>query len=255
MEIMGGAPRMRTVHARFLTLLAFLICLAGRVSAQELSAMAALQLLPKTAFADLARIEAYDGDPVPDRWYFLVYDAAAPVGLREYTVERGRLVSDRTISQLANSLKPADVIGTKGVIADSDYALKVCERFLVANNIKPGVFDYKLVNNESPAAPVWQVTCIDTRGDQTGTVIVNALDGTLVVHTGFAVAPDLSDLAAPGSSAPVEVTTIPPPTKPFLSTNRNTAKRTNPSSKPKSEEKPAGLNKLKGSVKKLFGGD
>lgn len=247
---------MRSVTSRLLQVLALLICLAGRISAQDINAFAALQLLPKTALPNLVQIEAYDGNPTPDRWYFLVYDATTPAGLREFTVENGKLISDRTISQLATSLKAGDVIGAKSVVVDSDYALKICDRFLTTNKVRPGVFDYKLVRNESPAVPVWQITCIDASGDQTGTVIVNAVDGSLVVHTGFAVAPDLSDLITLPSAPTAEVTTAPPaPTKPFLSTTRTTTKRTSsPSPKPKPEEKPSGRARFKDSVKKLFGG-
>jgi hypothetical protein len=256
MEIVKWTPRMRCVTARLLQVLALLICLAGHVSAQGMNAFAALQLLPKAALPNLVQIEAYDGNPTPDRWYFLVYDATAPAGLREFTVENGKLISDRTISQLATSLKPGDVIGAKSVVVDSDYALKICDRFLAINKVRPGVFDYKLVRNESPAVPVWQITCIDTNGDQTGTVIVNAVDGSLVVHTGFAAAPDLSDLITAAPAPPVEGSTAPPaPTKPFLPTTRTTTKRTSPPPpKPKPEEKPSGRAKFKDSVKKLFGG-
>ena len=54
----------------------------------EGTALDALKLLPKDAAKRLARIEAREGTPSPERWYLLVHDPAEQRGVREGALAR-----------------------------------------------------------------------------------------------------------------------------------------------------------------------
>ena len=72
------------VTLRPVTLRAFLFLLTAIAAfAQgEGSALDALRLIPKDAAKRLARIEAREGAPAPERWYLLVYEPVEKRGLR-----------------------------------------------------------------------------------------------------------------------------------------------------------------------------
>src|SRR6476620_4896310 len=86
-------------------------CAANARDAQ--TAFDALKLLPKGVGKNLARIEAREGTPGPERWHILVHDAQSENGLREFVVADGKLVADRTLSQFAEKLTDDDVIGAE----------------------------------------------------------------------------------------------------------------------------------------------
>src|SRR6187551_2049405 len=65
----------------------------------DATAIGALNMLPTEAAKHVARIEGPEGRPFPERWYVLVYDAAAPRGLREFVFSGGKLITGRTLSQ------------------------------------------------------------------------------------------------------------------------------------------------------------
>jgi len=56
-------------------LLTFLLVFAAAsVGAQAVTALEAMKLLPKGEARKLARIEAREGTPEPERWYLLTHD-------------------------------------------------------------------------------------------------------------------------------------------------------------------------------------
>src|ERR1700743_246622 len=77
----------------------------------EGSAFSALKLIPRGEDKRVARIEAREGTPVPERWYILVNDPKDENGLHEYVVSGGEVVASRNVSQFAEVLKPGDVFG------------------------------------------------------------------------------------------------------------------------------------------------
>src|SRR5438046_3902324 len=83
------------------------LCVANARESQ--TALDALKLLPKGMGKNLARIEAREGTPVPERWHILVHDAQSENGLREFVVADGKLVADRTLSQFAEKLTDDDI--------------------------------------------------------------------------------------------------------------------------------------------------
>src|SRR5277367_5157233 len=95
-------------------------CVGTAVADSAGTALNAIKQLPKGEAKKIARIEAREGTPVPERWHILVNDPKDENGLHEYVVAGGEVVASRNISQFAESLKPADVVGGSSVRVDSD---------------------------------------------------------------------------------------------------------------------------------------
>jgi len=184
------------------------------VAQSEGSALAALKLLPKDVAKRLARIEARDGAPVPERWHLLVYEPDSEHGVREFVVAGGRLVAVRTLSQFADTLKPSDVFGGDSVKLDSEQIARWAALFAAANGGQVGSLNYELKKDSELNGPVWTATILDPAGDQLGAITVNALKGTILDSAGFekSPAPELlvSPVAAPVTSRPAKLRAAPP---------------------------------------------
>ena len=125
----------------------FLLLLTGPpLGAQTaaLSALDALRLLPRGDGKRLVRIVARDGTPVPERWHFLVHDAKAENGLREYAVAGGEVVASREVSQFAEGLRADDVVGSDAVKVDSDRAAKQVQQYAELNKLTVKTLHYEL---------------------------------------------------------------------------------------------------------------
>lgn len=179
---------MRTLTTFVALLLTALVATAATKTDTK-TAVAALKLLSRAQAKNLARIEAHEGTPVPERWHLLVYDAEADNGLHEYVVAAGEVVASRNVSQFAESLKAEDVIGADAVKIDSDRAAKVLQEYALANNVTIATITYVLKKEGADAAPLWHVTGIDEAGKEVGSIVLAAGRGTVVAHDGFPVVP------------------------------------------------------------------
>ena len=155
------------------------------------TALNAIKLLPKGESKRIARIEAREGSPTPERWYILVNNPSDENGLHEYVVAGGELVASRTLSQFAESLKPEEVIGAEALRMDSDRVGRVAQQFAQANNVTSATFNYQLRKDADDGTPVWNVTCLDAAGKALGGVVVaaNSPKGNVLSFTGFTVDP------------------------------------------------------------------
>jgi hypothetical protein len=149
------------------------------------SALDALKLLPKDSAKNLARIEAREGAPAPERWYFLVHDPGVPRGMREFVVTGGRIVANRIFSQFADGLKPSDVFGAASVKIDSREVARQAALFTAANGGRVGTVSYELLKAPAENAVVWRATVLDENGDQLGALVIHAGVGTVLSHDGF----------------------------------------------------------------------
>ena len=168
------------------------------------SALAALRLLPRGEAKRLARIEARDGTPVPERWYFIVHDPKAETGVHEYVVAGGEIVASRDVSQFAESLRPEDVVGGDALKVNSDRAAKLAQQYALANNMTVTSMQYELKKEGAVAVPLWSVTCLGEDGKELGRLVVSAGKGTVVSHDGFTAEPP-----PPVPPPPVAVTPTP----------------------------------------------
>ena len=173
------------------------------------SALGALRLLPRGEAKRLARIEARDGTPAPERWYFIVHDPKVESGVHEYVVASGEIVASRDVSQFAESLRADDVFGGDAVKINSDRAAKLAQQYAFANNMTVASMQYEMKKEGAAAAPLWDVTCLDEAGKELGHLVVSAGKGTVVSHEGFAAEP-LPPVAA-ATPAPVEKPRTPVP--------------------------------------------
>ena len=168
------------------------------------SALAALKLLPRGEAKRLARIEARDGTPVPERWYFIVHDPKSETGVHEYVVAGGEIVASRDVSQFAENLRVEDVVGGDALKVNSDRAAKLAQQYALANDVNVTAMQYELKKDGAAAAPLWRVTCLGEDGKELGRLIISAGKGTVVSHEGFAAEPPPPAPPAPATPNPVE---------------------------------------------------
>jgi hypothetical protein len=160
------------------------------------SALDAVKLLPDGAAARIARIEGREGTPSPDRWYILTQDPTADKGVHEFVVSAGQVVASRSLSQFAESLKPADMLGSLPLI-DSDTAARIAEDFAAANGHIVSSISYDLKKDPATGTPAWTVSCMDDTGIKLGSVVVTAGKGSILSHKGFPKEPSFSPSPTP----------------------------------------------------------
>lgn len=179
--------------ARYAGVILWLVLPLFASAGESPSAFNAIAVLPREELKSLARIVAYDGAPSPDRWYYLVHDPNAASGLREYVVANGELVVSRGISQFAQRLTEADIIGHYALQIDSDGLAKIATEYAAANNLTIDTLNYQLLKDAGAIEPRWQANCLDKAGNVFGTLVVTATSGDVVSHVGFRVAPTLTE--------------------------------------------------------------
>jgi hypothetical protein len=180
------------------------------VAVETQTALGALRSLPPEEGARLARIDACDGSPNPERWHFLIYDPQAENGYREYVVADGQVVTRREVSQFGSEFQSTDIIGNTFRI-DSDRVSRLALRYAVANNLPVVSMNYEM-RRGSRSGPVWEVTCFDRENRAVGWLLVSAEDESVVAKTGFSRAPlEEEEAPAPARSAPKGRKTKNPP--------------------------------------------
>jgi len=153
------------------------------------SVLNAIKQLPRGEAKKIAAIEAREGTPFPERWHILVNDPKDENGLHEYVVAGGEVVASRNLSQFAESLKPADVVGGSSVKVDLDKLANLAQQYAQANSVTIASLNYSLKKEGADAAPLWNVTCLDETGKEIGHIVVSATKGTIVSHEGFTAEP------------------------------------------------------------------
>ena len=173
-------------------LLAFTLLLSSWLTvagAPAVTIQNALKLLPKDQAKNLVRIEAREGDPLPERWYIQVYDANEENGLHEFVISGKEIVASRSLSQFLTGAKVADVVGAKLVKVDSDDLLKVVQQYVEANHLNVTKINYTMLREATNPAPVWKMSCFDESDIKVGELVVNARNANVVSHEGFATVP------------------------------------------------------------------
>lgn len=157
-------------------------------SAAGSSALEAVKLLPKEHRARVARIEARDGAPEPERWHILVNDRAAENGLKEFVVADGVIAAERGISQFAESVTPEQILGD-AVRFDSDRAAQIVQQYALVNGLTVASIAYQLRKDGAASVPLWRLTCYDPIGRDLGSLTITATKGAVISHQGFPVEP------------------------------------------------------------------
>lgn len=220
---------------------------------QAATAFDAIKLLPKAEAKKLARIEAREGTPDPERWYLLTYDELSETGLREFVVASGEVVASRTLSQFAETVQPEDVIGADAVRFDSDKAAQLAHLFATANHMTIASMHYQLRKSGPEAVPLWTVTCVNPSGQELGRLVVSATRGSVISHEGFAVQPPLPTPALAPVAAATPAPAVKPKPKPKASTKLPVATPI-PIDPPAVAERPGFFDRVRGSIQKVLPG-
>lgn len=225
-------------------------------AADPSTALGALELLPKAQAKNLARIEAHDGTPAPERWHFLVHDKESETGLREFVIAGGEIVASRIISQFAESLTANDVVGIDGLQCDSDRVAQLAQDYALVNNVTPASINYQLKKDGADGTPVWRVTCLDEAGKELGSLLLAAGKGNVISHEGFAgptlgerkesIVPASSGLESSAPAASEDSAPGPP--------EEIAAKSKRSPSEKHAKEAPGFLHRVGGKFQKLFTG-
>lgn len=204
---------MRMPAAILLLLAPWLSAAGAPPRVENLTVQGALKLLSKEQAKNLVGIEARDGTPAPDRWYFQVYDPSSENGLREIVVWHKTVLVSRTISQFLEGAKPEDVIGAKLVRIDSDELIRIVQQYAEANNLEAvATINYSLFRQEGNPSPFWKLSCFDDSGKKLAEIIINARNASVVSHQGFNLVPgEAAKPAIPVSAAPASSLPTPQP--------------------------------------------
>jgi hypothetical protein len=160
------------------------------------SALQARAVLPPDAINKVAVITACEGRPVPERWRFLVWDATAENGFREYVVADGRVVAKNLVSQFATQVNPQDVLSPEAIRVDSDKVAWLALMYASTNNLLVSSLHFSLRQTPELSTPVWKVDCFDGTQQQVGSISVAANEGKVLAHLGFTNEPSPTVLAA-----------------------------------------------------------
>lgn len=163
-------------------------CLVASSLAAGSTALEAVKLLPKEQRARVARIEAREGMPVPERWYILVNDREAENGLKEFVVADGAIVAERGVSQFSESVTPEQVFGDS-VRFDSSRAAQLVQQYAQVNDVTVANIAYQLRKDGATAVPLWRLTCYNAIGRELGSLTITATKGAVISHQGFSVEP------------------------------------------------------------------
>lgn len=229
-----------------------IVCAVLPVCARSATALDAMKLLPKGEAKKLARIEAREGTPEPERWYLITHDEVSESGLREYVVAGGELVASRRLSQFADNVQAEDVIGGDVVKFDSDKAARLVQLFAAANDVTVAAVHYQLRKAGAEAVPLWTLVCVGASGQEIGRVIVSATRGNVISHDGFPVEPPLP-IPASATPAPVAKSKLKRKVPATPTVEVQPAIPVEPPPVPVAE-RPGFLERMRGSIQKVLPG-
>ncbi|MBA2623105.1 MAG: hypothetical protein H0U88_05715 [Chthoniobacterales bacterium] len=131
----------------------------------------------RAALSRVISVTGVDGDPQPTRWTVLIADRGAPAGIREFVVAKGRIISNRTPSAVAGSVKGA-TIKTSQLNLDSSGAFEVTSHTADKSHQNFDLVSYALRTNYR-GNPTWIVTIQNQARRPLGTIHINANRGNV----------------------------------------------------------------------------
>jgi hypothetical protein len=129
------------------------------------------------------------GNPQPVAWRILIADPGATGGVREVTVENGRVTSQRTSGRAVAGSARAATIDPAKLNLDSSGAYEVASRTAESSHVPFALVSYTLRTDER-GSPTWVVTLQNQNRRPVGTLYIGANKGTVTRTEGmFAGAP------------------------------------------------------------------
>jgi hypothetical protein len=194
-----------------LCLFVLLAQLAGaRALAAEDTAYTALRAIGKQngkdALNHVVEVRGRAGAPSPEVWKITLDDSTARGGVREFEVQHGRIIADR--SPLGHLLSPP--MSFTNLNLDSDGVFTIANEEATKAGIAFDHADYALKAGAHNAPPVWTVDLFDGRNGRVATFGIAADNGALVHRDLVAAGVPLP----PGARNPVSHETPPLDTAP-----------------------------------------
>jgi hypothetical protein len=132
------------------------------------------------ATAQVLEIRGERGAPQPTEWVARLSDPGARGGVREITLEGGKITSERTPLYLSSEVAGLLPIARSKVTVDSDEVFRIANREAVKNEVGFHWIEYVLRTDPSDGAPVWNVRLFDNMGALMGTLKISAQGGTVL---------------------------------------------------------------------------
>lgn len=162
----------------FPVLIAFLLQ-AASVFGQEQTAYSALRVVGKAqgdeALSHVLELRGRFGDPEPDVWKVLIDEPSARGGVREFEVQRGRVIGERTPSARDGG-RPLNL---NRLNLDSEGAFTVADKAASQAQVPFDRIDYVLQSGPS-GAPVWTLELFEGRNGRVGALEISADTGNII---------------------------------------------------------------------------
>ncbi len=165
------------MKATFLLLLLF----AGSAAAESAdTAYAALRVVGKqqgeSLLSRVVEVRGRFGAPEPSQWKIVVTEPGARGGLREFDVQRGRVIGERTPA----TREVGQPINLNQLNLDSDGVFTVANQEAQKVPLPFDRIDYVLRSGNRGGAPVWQLDLLDRRDGRAGGLDVSADTGAIL---------------------------------------------------------------------------
>jgi hypothetical protein len=159
-------------------LLAFLVVVTPLAASAAETAYTALRVVGKKDRETLNRVvevRGRNGMPQPEVWKITVDEPSARGGLREFEVQRGRIIAQRT----PTSRSFGGAMNFNQLNLDSDGVFTVVEKEAKDEGIVFSRLEYLLKAGTGGGAPVWQVELFDGKR-ATGRMVIAADSGAIL---------------------------------------------------------------------------
>lgn len=160
------------------TLLALSALFAPLVASAADTAYAALRVIGKSnreALNRVVEVRGRNGSPQPDVWKVTVDDPQARGGIREYEVQRGKIIAQRT----PTSRSFGGAMNFNQLNLDSDGLFTIVDQEAKKDGTVFSRLEFLLKSGTGGGAPVWEVDLFDGR-KQAGRMIIAADSGSVL---------------------------------------------------------------------------
>ena len=130
-------------------------------------------------------VQGKDGASQPVIWKIVLDDPAARGGVREFEVEHGHIISERTPVHSYSGVAENAVMDFKKLNLDSAGAFTIATKEASEAHVGFDSLDYVLRCGDGDAAPVWILKLLDAGKHEVGTILISADTGAVVRKEGF----------------------------------------------------------------------
>ncbi len=140
----------------------------------------AIEAQPYGKRSSVVEIRGERGQPQPTEWIVVLNDPTARGGIREVTIAKGRVTSERTPLRGMAAYSDKLPLERNTLAADADRVFLAAQQQAVNNEMGFHWIEYRLETDPQSRAPVWNVRLFDNLGAALGTLRVSAQSGKVV---------------------------------------------------------------------------